>query len=113
MATQFFGQRWDAPRVDDAMQVDIPVGEPCLHCGEPIEARDRGLMMSAVIEKDLAGDWIAKIYPVHLECDLRSTLSHIFQQCHCFVPDRSLRDEARATLDAINTQRATEGFGPM
>jgi hypothetical protein len=107
MVTQFFGQRWDAPRVDGAAQVDTPAGEPCLHCDEPIADGDRGLLMP-VRSTDRV-----EIRPVHLECDLRSTLSHWMRQCRCFVPDRGLRDEARATLEAVNAQRARHGFGPM
>jgi len=42
MVTRFFGERWDAPRVDDALQVGIPVGQQCPGCGELIEAATGG-----------------------------------------------------------------------
>lgn len=111
MVTQFFGERWDAPRVDDAVQVNTPVGELCMHCDEPIKPDNRGLLMGAIDLVD--GETVYSIRPAHLECDLRGIFSHIYQPCHCFVPNRSLREEARATLTAINEQRAAQGFGPM
>ncbi|MGB6163616.1 MAG: hypothetical protein WCF33_20690 [Pseudonocardiaceae bacterium] len=75
VSTRFFGPRWDAPRVDNATHVPTPVGERCLHCEEPIEAVDRGLLMT-VVGTDDAGNWTTESRPAHLECDLRSTLSH-------------------------------------
>lgn len=111
--TRFFGDRWDSPRVDNATQVRTPDGELCLHCQEPIELGDRGFMMPLVLGPSDERDWNVVERPAHMECDLRSTLSHIFRQCHCFVQHPDLRTEARATLAAINAERARHGMGPM
>lgn len=92
-------------------QVATPVGQRCLHCEEPIEPGDRGLMMGVV--DDLVGQHVATVQPVHLECDLRSTLSHVFGQCCCFVQHPTVRSEALAVLMAINDERARQGIGPL
>jgi hypothetical protein len=42
--TLFFGQRWDAPVVDDAEWRPTPVGEPCSLCDHEIEAGDQGFI---------------------------------------------------------------------
>lgn len=112
--TRFFGERWDAPRVDDAAQVATPVGERCLHCDEPIEPGDRGLLTPSFLGK--AGDdgyeWVMRA--VHLECELSSTLSHAMGQCRtCHVDHPTIRPEARATLGAVNEQRQARGLGPL
>lgn len=98
---------WDAPSCEYATPVEPPVGDPCLECSEPIEDGDRGLVVPYVSGK--SATW----QPVHLECHLRGTMSHQYKQCHCYVPDRSVRDEARATLVAVNAQRAEQGTGPL
>lgn len=109
--TLFFGQRWDAPRVDHATQVDTPIGQRCLECEEPIKAGDRGLLMGIV---DLVDGYpVASLQPCHLECELRSTMSHFMRQCHCFVQHATVRDEARATLAALNEHRCEQGLGPL
>jgi hypothetical protein len=59
------------------------------------------------------GGYEASLRPVHLECHLRSTMSHAMKQCGCYVPGRSLRDEARATLVALNERRAEIHLGPL
>jgi hypothetical protein len=59
------------------------------------------------------GVTVLTVRPVHLECDLRSTLSHLMRQCHCFVQHATLRDEARATLAALNEHRRAQGLGPL
>jgi hypothetical protein len=100
VSTRFFGPRWDAPRVDNA----TPVGERCPHCEEPIEPDDRGLLMT-VVGTDDAGNWTTESRPAHLECDLRSTLSHLYRQCPCYARHPSIRAEAQATLAAINARR--------
>ena|ERR1700761_5729618 len=98
--------------VDNATEVPTPVGELCLECHEKIEPGDRGLVVP-LIHLDEQGQWTTTPYPVHLECHLRSTCSHYYEQCHCYVPGRSVREEARGTLEAINRMRTTEGHGPL
>jgi len=106
-----FGPAWDAPSCEYADLVATPVGEPCLECEEPILDGDRGMVMPFVHDRNgvAVGTWA----PMHLECYLRGTMSHLYEQCRCYVPGRSLREEARATLGAINVARAEEGFGPL
>lgn len=119
---RIFGGRWDSPDVDVAVEVDTPVGESCFDCGEPIEPTDRGYMTPVFdgivhvtdVTSGIQTSTVAtQRRPVHLECQLRSTLSHIYHQCGCYFPDRSLRDEALATLAAINADRVSEGNGPL
>jgi hypothetical protein len=98
-----FGPAWDAPSCEYADLVATPVGEPCLECEEPILDGDRGMVMPFV------GAWS----PMHLECYMRGTMSHSFKQCRCYVPRRSLREEAKATLEALNAERAKQGWGPL
>jgi hypothetical protein len=110
----YFGVPWDAPLLDDARQVPTPVGELCLDCDELIEDGDRGLLMAAdVTDPSVPWGYAWVTRAVHLECHLRSTMSHVVQQCRCFVPGRSLRDEARATLVAVNEWRAETQLGPL
>ncbi|MFJ5984355.1 hypothetical protein [Lentzea sp. NPDC092896] len=116
---QFFGARWDAPQVDPpAVQVATPIGEPCLHCGEAVEAGDRGLLRMAI----RAGG--AGVEPVHMECDLRMTLGgidHLAGQCSCSGHHaggqaaiyNSAREEATAVLAWWNQRRATTGQPPL
>jgi hypothetical protein len=112
----YFGVPWDAPLLDDARQVPTPVGAVCLECVDPIEDGDRGLLMALMVAapgESINGSRGWNAGPVHLECHLRSTMSHVVRQCRCFVPDRSLRDEARATLVAVNEWRAEIQLGPL
>jgi hypothetical protein len=119
---QIFGVRWDSPDAQLAVKVDTPVGELCLDCFEPIEPADRGLMwpvfdhISHFTDLDSGvqrSTMETRLRPVHLECSLRTSLSHIYQQCRCHVQHASLRAEALATLAAINADRASEGNGPL
>jgi hypothetical protein len=119
--TFFFGDRWDAPQVDDATQVDTPVGQSCLFCAEPIEPGDRGLLRHYV--RDIGPTDVDGIGPVHMECDLRMGLgivAHLEGRCSCAgapavePPGRpSFRVEARETLTWINARRAARGAGPL
>lgn len=102
-----FGGRWDAASCDYLLATETPVGAQCMECGERIRKDDRGLVMPFVSEG--SGTW----QPVHLECHLRGTASHLYEQCRCYVPGRSVRAEALATLAAINAQRAEQGHGPL
>ena len=52
-----------------------PIGEPCLHCAEPIQHGDRGLRMQPELQ------------PVHLECLQRMLLGSVAHQrgtCFCY-----------------------------
>lgn len=93
--TVFFGERWDAPIVDDAVQVKTPVGQFCYACGEAIAADDRGFIRNAM---RLGED--DKLYgssePVHAECDLRGIAGHEVGVCHC-----TGYDDSRATAQLV------------
>jgi hypothetical protein len=76
--TFFFGERWDAPIVDDARQVATPAGASCYDCAEPIEDGDRGFVRATVL-----ADGTGQIGYVHAECDLRSTCGCMAGLCGC------------------------------
>jgi hypothetical protein len=91
----YFGERWDAPILDDAVEVEVPVGVPCMFCEEPFEEGDSG--------------WVyASGQPTHTECGLRSVLGGVNHQlglCSCCggtlppdPPGLSRREAAQAAL---------------
>jgi hypothetical protein len=81
--TQFFGERWDAPIVDDAEQVLTPVGLPCYDCGHAIEANDQGFLRPYVSQGDLDGTFKAELRPIHRGCDMAGSAGHVFGVCSC------------------------------
>lgn len=102
MRVQYFGDRWDAPMLDDAVQVATPVGEPCLYCREPIVAGEQGAMVVHIYAAHAAA-----IRPAHRECHLRAVLggiAHVQGRCTCcggqVDPDDGLpyRESARRVL---------------
>lgn len=79
--TLFFGERWDAPAVDDATQVATPVGASCLWCDEEIVDGDRGFMRAAVTQTG------ADLRAEHRECGFRAvvgSIGHLLKVCHCY-----------------------------
>lgn len=79
----------------EAPKVDAPVGEPCLHCEEAIDADAEGMIMPPAMR------------PIHRECLLRTVLGSVGHQkktCHCHggteedPPGLSKRDAARAAV---------------
>lgn len=106
-----FGGRWDAPSCEWLEPVATPVGQRCLECEEPILDGERGVIMPFVYTRN--GEPVSAWEPMHLECYLRGTMSHQYEQCRHYVPGRSLREEAKATLAAINAQRTEQGYGPL
>lgn len=118
--TTYFGTRWDAPRVDDAIRVDTPIGALCLHCGEPIAEDDRGIMTTCVRLRDDSP--VATTEPVHMECDVRASLGgidHWRGTCFCATGVVSApfpgtyREEALLVLAELNAHRAQQGQGPL
>jgi hypothetical protein len=120
-AVLFFGERWDAPQLDyNTVQVDAPVGRACLHCGEPVEAGDRGLMRLTM--RGTRENPVATQEPAHMECDLRmglGSLAHMEGRCRCCTGIDSepsswtAREEALAVLAHVNQLRAAGGRAPM
>ena len=88
--TTFFGERWDAPIVDDATQVPTPAGRRCYDCGEPIEGCDRGFVR-ATASQTPSGGMVAEAVYIHAECDLRGVVGHIAGFCSCtgYPPGRA------------------------
>ena len=106
--TLFFGLKWDVPLLDSATQFETPVGEACLHCKEPIEIQQQGLLRNYVSGKDEAGNWMGGLAPLHRECDLRMTLGsigHLERRCSCYggteddPPGMTTREAARAVYE--------------
>ena len=96
----YFGERWDAPAFDDAIERPTPVGEVCeLGCGEPIAEGDSGTWMPFA-DRDAP-----RMIPMHIECWLRMTLgclSHLEGRCSCFGGtghDGFSRQAARDVMD--------------
>lgn len=92
MSTTYFGERWDAPAFDEAIEVDTPVGEPCGLCEVKIKLGDQGTTMR------FAYDGGPAVRSVHLGCMLRSVLGspdHLLGKCSCFV-DHSMEDRHMA-----------------
>lgn len=68
--TLWFGESWGAPICSDVVHVPTPVGEPCLYCGDPIDASDQGVRMP------FADDDGPRLVSAHLECFLQTVLPH-------------------------------------
>lgn len=69
----FFGEPWDAPVIDDAVPTATPVGEPCMHCEEPIVAGDRGFRLPSIVVGSVATGFVA----IHRECMLQEVLGPV------------------------------------
>lgn len=77
----WFGESWGAPMCAPEDRVDVPAGEPCGWCDEPIEPGGRG---AAAYTSPGGADFVA----YHLECWLRATLGsvgHIEGRCFCVL----------------------------
>jgi hypothetical protein len=116
MSLAYFGEQWDAPAWDDGVLVPAPVGEDCLHCAEPIEEGDSGVLVGHMrrarpgetpMGRMASGEEVVSLgVPHHLECHLRlvlGTVAHLEGRCLCVggtEPESTLsaRDEARASL---------------
>lgn len=80
----YFGERWDAPLLDEgARQVETPVGQPCLaECGDLIQEGDRGLIRAVMVKAETGG-WVSEQRPVHAECDMLPIVGHMHGVCSC------------------------------
>lgn len=107
----YFGQRWDAPRMDDETKlrhVPTPVGEPCLTCSEAIADGDRGTFVTLI-----PAEGPPRKVAVHVECELLGVTGHTFGVCACAGYDTTSRSAALVLLSRINTARAADGAGPL
>jgi hypothetical protein len=84
----YFGPRWDAPMLDDAVRAKTPIGQPCLFCAEPIEGGDQGFMTIVVGTDD------PEPQPAHAECQALGIVGHDFGVCSCTGYDNN-REAAR------------------
>lgn len=91
-----------ALRKDYERQVAPPVGQPCEHCGDAIEADDSGTI-----------DRTGRV--VHHECTMRSIVGSVGHQkklCSCFggteedPPGMSRHDAAKAALALFMSTKA-------
>lgn len=97
----YFGRRPWGPAADDpSLRGPTPVNECCLHCEEPIEVGDAGVVMMHV------GVAATGLRAQHRECFLRGVVgsaAHIEKRCTCFggtdadgdPPELSRREAAR------------------
>jgi hypothetical protein len=86
MAVRFFGERWDAPMLDDGIPVDTPVDQECIYpCGEPIVHGDQGVFIPGVVSGPV-GEPIPKLLAAHRECFVLAgvgPLGHLEGRCPC------------------------------
>jgi hypothetical protein len=86
MTMRWFGPPWPSILCEDE-PVDIPVGQFCCHCDEPIVEGDSGVIY--------ANGPIA-----HRNCFLRGifgSVAHIEHRCSCFVKGASEGDDPKMT----------------
>lgn len=103
-----FGVPWDAPMLDDPADVRVvptPVGERCVACAVPIVSGDRGVIMPLI-----SGDGQWQTCAMHTECQMVSTIGHLFGVCVCTYPDRPRRELGLLLLDAVNERRRRGGL---
>lgn len=67
----YFGDPWPSGICDGGTPVDTPVGEPCVHCDEPVQAGQQGSFVYVALE----GLDVQR--PAHKECSLRVVLGGI------------------------------------
>lgn len=78
----FFGDRWDAPAFDDAIQMPVPIGDPCGYCGIEIVEGDSGTFQHFFEMEQKA----ALMRPLHIECWFRAGMgspAHMRGECSC------------------------------
>ncbi len=106
--TLWFGHRPFGPMCTKQTHVDTPVGEPCLWCGDEIEAGECGVVVPMLLALD-PETWVMRAH--HQECFLRQTLgsvAHIERRCSCYVlgssaedpPDMTMHEAALAAVQA-------------
>ena len=103
MTTLFFGERWDAPVVDDATRVPTPAGQQCYDCAEPIGNGDRGFLRGVTRMGD-DGQPVGSVEPIHAECDLRGVMGHQVGICGCTGHEYG-RQTARLVWERVYSDR--------
>lgn len=77
MTPTYFGEPWDVPALDGAVQAPTPIGRPCITCESPIENGDRGWLRPTVISDRLS------LVAIHAECELATIVGHTVGICGC------------------------------
>jgi hypothetical protein len=78
----YFGEPWDAPALDGAVQVPTPEWQACALCGEPVMASDRGWIRGHLTAGP-DGRPVTRVVPHHAECELLSVAGHLVGVCSC------------------------------
>jgi hypothetical protein len=104
--TGYFGARWDAPMLDDAVEVATPVNWPCVGCDEPIQDGDRGLIRVAIRRGDDGAPY-GQFVAIHAECDLRSVMGHQVGVCGC-NGHGTTRADARLVWERVSKMRGRD-----
>jgi hypothetical protein len=83
----WFGDPWpssdcydDEGTVRESSRIDVPVGQPCLGCGEAFDADSRGTAVPVITPTG------ARVHYEHRECTLRErvgSLAHLEGRCAC------------------------------
>ena len=84
VGTVIFGEPWNANLCHGATVAPTPVGQTCLHCGEPIAGSDQGVFHSVGFLRGERGEPVLE--PLHRECDIRMALGsigHLTMRCSC------------------------------
>lgn len=78
--TVYFGPRWDAPALDNAIEAETPVGKACYRCEQLIVRGDRGYIEPSLTRPN-DSDAVA-VTQVHAECRLDEFCGHNVGLCH-------------------------------
>lgn len=98
--TMFFGEPWDAPILEDAVQMpEVPTYAACLQCNELIGEQDQGFVRPYIgghlDPRYLVGLGSGyQLTAVHRECELASVVGHVVGVCSCTGYDAT-RDAGR------------------
>jgi hypothetical protein len=82
MRIRIFGRPWGAPVCEDAPRVEVPVGQKCLWCQDPIEEGDSGVVTFCI-----HADGTGTHEPSHRDCHIRQavgSVGHQLGKCICF-----------------------------
>lgn len=111
--TWYFGDPWGPAHDEPDRIVPAPIGRPCLHCGELIEAGDQGIIAGHV-KYDDQGQATGSYEPQHRECVLRSvfgSVAHIQRKCSCYVAGSECGDDP--TISRREAARQAARFGEL
>lgn len=82
MVNWFGPESWGAPICRDCPRCDIPVGDACLRCGQPIRPFDMGVTMPYIGGPDES----RTVAVFHLDCHIKSILPHYLWEKNNLTP---------------------------